>query len=140
MTQEVLVEKLPMYINLVDIDHWNSVIGWAKVVHDTETSQSTIEISLDDRSSALLGNMVEVFDLKAIGFAGIKVEPERLGLRIERPELPWGVHYNLAYDGGGSEWTKYYKTRTRARIAAFWHRNIATWGGTTKLFDTTKEN
>jgi hypothetical protein len=75
MAKEILVENLPMHLNLGDISNWHSHIGWAKVVHDTETGRSTIEISLDEESSKELGNMVEVFDLKAIGFAGIKLRP-----------------------------------------------------------------
>lgn len=77
MAQEItLVEKLPMYVNLGDIGSWQSVIGWAQVTHDTETRLSTIKISLDEESSKVLGSMVEAFDLKAIGFAGIKKRPE----------------------------------------------------------------
>jgi hypothetical protein len=76
MALEILVENLPMHLNLGDFGMWESHIGWARVVHDTETGQNTIEISLDKESSAKLGNMVDVFDLKAIGFAGIKKRPE----------------------------------------------------------------
>lgn len=72
MAQEVLVENLPMHLNLGDFGRWESHIGWARVVQDTDTGQNTIEITLDEESSKRLGNMVEVFDLKAVGFAGIK--------------------------------------------------------------------
>jgi hypothetical protein len=69
--EEVLVEQLPMYLNLGDLHNWDSQIGWAKVVRDFE-GRHRIEITLDKEASAKLGNMVDVFDLKAIGFAGIK--------------------------------------------------------------------
>lgn len=72
MADEVLVENLPMYVNLGDIGSWKSVIGFAKVIRDSETGQNKIEITLDEDSSTKLGNMVDVFDLKAVGFAGIK--------------------------------------------------------------------
>lgn len=75
MAQEVLVDKLPMLTNLGFIGDWHTHIGWAKVIHDTETGQNTIEITLDEDASKTLGNMVEAFDLKAIGFAGIKKSP-----------------------------------------------------------------
>lgn len=72
MPDEVLVDNLPMYVNLGDIGNWSSQIGWAKVTRDSETGQNKIEITLDEETSAKLGNMVDVFDLKAVGFAGIK--------------------------------------------------------------------
>lgn len=75
MAEEVLVENLPMHLNLGDFHRLESHIGWAKVTHDTETGCSTIEISLNEESSKTLGDMVEVVDLKAIGFAGIYRRP-----------------------------------------------------------------
>lgn len=69
---EVLVENLPMYVNLGDVGNWASQIGRAKVTRNPETGMSRIEITLDEETSAKLGNMVDVFELKAIGFAGIK--------------------------------------------------------------------
>ncbi len=64
-----------MYLNLGDLHHWDSRIGSAKVVRDFH-GRNRIEITLDEEASVKLGNMVDVFDLKAIGFAGIK-HPER---------------------------------------------------------------
>jgi hypothetical protein len=72
VADEVLVENLPMYINLGDIGDWDSQIGRAKVTRDSETGQNKIEITLDEESSNKLGNMVDAFKLRAIGFAGIK--------------------------------------------------------------------
>lgn len=73
--EEVLVDNLPMYVNLGDIGNWSSQIGHARVTRDPETGRNKIEITLDEETSAKLGNMVDVFDLKAIGFAGIKRTP-----------------------------------------------------------------
>lgn len=75
MADEVLVENLRVHVNLGDIHTWDSQIGWAKVVRDSETGRNKIEITLDEESSQRLGNMVDVFDLKAVGFAGIKKRP-----------------------------------------------------------------
>lgn len=68
----VLVENLPMYLNLGDFGNAMSAIGWAKVTLDHATRQRKIEITLDEEASIKLGNLIDVFDLKAIGFAGIK--------------------------------------------------------------------
>lgn len=71
---EFIVENLPMYVNLAEVGvlhGFQSHIGWAKVIRTAE-GQNKIEILLDKQTSELLGNMVEVFDLKAVGFAGIK--------------------------------------------------------------------
>lgn len=67
---------------------------------------------------------------------------ERLYPKPPRPEkdrthLRWRVDYCLAYDGGHGEWSGYYRTRTRARIAAWWNFHIASWGGSAKLIDQT---
>lgn len=75
MTDMVLVDNLPMLVNLGDIRDWQSYIGTAKVTRDAE-GRNKIEITLNEEASAKLGNMVEAFDLKAIGFAGIKRRPE----------------------------------------------------------------
>ena len=47
----------------------------------------------------------------------------------------WRMHYDLAYDGGGSEFDQYYRTRFGARWSAFWHLHFRSWGGSAKLFD-----
>ena len=46
---------------------------------------------------------------------------------------PWRVDYDLAYDGGGTTWTGYYRGRRRAILAIWWQRNVASWGGTADL-------
>lgn len=48
----------------------------------------------------------------------------------------WGVHFDLAYDGGGNGvWTQYYRTRLGARLSRFWHRSIVSHGGNAVLFE-----
>jgi hypothetical protein len=49
----------------------------------------------------------------------------------------WAVDYDLAYDGGGSAWTGNYRTKTGAKIALFYNRFIASWGGSAKLYHRT---
>lgn len=46
---------------------------------------------------------------------------------------PWRVDYHLAYDGGDEVWTGWYRTRRRARVAIWWHVNVASWGGRAAL-------
>ena len=41
--------------------------------------------------------------------------------------------YDLAYDGGGSRWHKFYRTRWGAHIARWWNLHVASWGGTADL-------
>lgn len=42
---------------------------------------------------------------------------------------PWAVDYELAYDGGGGEWTGYYRWRWSAKAAAWLNHNILSYGG-----------
>lgn len=54
--------------------------------------------------------------------------------KVFQPErYPWLVHYDLAYDDGGDRWTGYYRGYWRARLAIFWNRRIASWGGSADL-------
>jgi hypothetical protein len=76
-TDEVLVDRLPMRVNLGMIENWRSHIGWAKIKRDPETGRNKIVIEIDEESNEKLGNMVNMFKLYAIGFAGIKLQPER---------------------------------------------------------------
>lgn len=41
----------------------------------------------------------------------------------------WKVEYDLAYDGGGSRWSKLYRSRRWALIARWWNLNVSSWGG-----------
>lgn len=51
----------------------------------------------------------------------------------------WLVEYKLAYDGGGSEWEKRYRTLFGAWVAMVWNQYVASWGGTAIIVDTRKE-
>lgn len=48
----------------------------------------------------------------------------------------WHVRYDLAYDGGGSRWVGYYRTQVGAKVAVWWNRNVASWGGSAQLVDS----
>lgn len=63
-----------MLLNLGEVA---PVIGWATAYRDTETYATRIEISLSEEASLQLMDLESVFDLKAIGFAGIMREPRR---------------------------------------------------------------
>ena len=58
----------------------------------------------------------------------------RLERRRSRAEKRrYRVDYDLAYDGGGSEWSGYYRTRAGAKVAAWWNVHVSSWGGTAVL-------
>lgn len=44
------------------------------------------------------------------------------------------VEYDLAYEGGGGRWNGYYRTMWVARIAAWYHVHVGSWGGSADLF------
>jgi hypothetical protein len=69
---EPVVENLPMHINLGDTRSFDSFIGWGTVYRNLEVGGYHIELDLTPEASEKLGDMIELFDLKAIGFAGIK--------------------------------------------------------------------
>jgi hypothetical protein len=47
----------------------------------------------------------------------------------------WRVDYQLAYDGGElAMFSTYHRTKFGAYVAAWWHYNIASYGGTATLF------
>lgn len=60
--------------------------------------------------------------------------------RKEKVNYKHWVDYSLAYDGGGSKFTKYYRSRFNARVFAWWHVHIASWGGTAVLFTKGETN
>jgi hypothetical protein len=66
------------------------------------------------------------------------LEGERWWQRKPNPKRRWGVTYNLTYDGGSGEWVWYYRTKLSARIFAWWHVYIGSWGGTAVRFDNRK--
>lgn len=52
-----------------------------------------------------------------------------------RARRRYRMHYDLAYDGGGSEFDQFYRTRFGARWSAFWHLHLRSWGGSAQLYD-----
>lgn len=52
----------------------------------------------------------------------------------------WRIDAYLAYDGGGTGWTDYYRTLWGAKIAAWYHYHLASYGGSIELTDTFKED
>lgn len=65
--------------------------------------------------------------------------PHRPRSRPDQSYRPWGVEYQLIYDGGGVErWTQYYRTKIGAYISAWWNYYIGSWGGNISLFDNRK--
>lgn len=72
------------------------------------------------------------------GIANISVRKSYPTHRPERDhsERRWRVRYNLAYDGGGSDWVGCYRTLLGAKFAVWWNRNVASWGGSADLVDT----
>lgn len=51
----------------------------------------------------------------------------------------WRVEYDLAYDGGSSEFIEYYRTKIGAYIARFWNKHVTSWGGKAVLIDNHKK-
>lgn len=56
-----------------------TVIGWAHAYRTKDDGQTTIVMTLDPEASEMLKSLVEVFELKAIGFAGMKRSPQNGG-------------------------------------------------------------
>lgn len=71
MAETKIIENLPMYVNLGDFGSTEAVIGFASAFRDEESGTSRIEIKLTREHSDLLDHLVEIADLKAVGFAGI---------------------------------------------------------------------
>lgn len=64
-------------------------------------------------------------------------KPEKDRSHLDRP---WILSCHLAYDGGGADWAKGYRTYIGARIAAWWHYHVASWGGRIDLIDNRNGN
>jgi hypothetical protein len=73
----ITIRNLPVQINLSMPGDPRDVIGFADIAVGND-GKAHIEIVLDEDATRNLGNLVEVFDLKAIGFAGIKRRPSAL--------------------------------------------------------------
>lgn len=75
---ELFVGPLPMHVNLGGWDNLESVIGWARGYRKSDGT-THIAIQLDEEASKRLANLAEVFELKAVGFAGIARRPQNGG-------------------------------------------------------------
>lgn len=62
-----------------------------------------------------------------------KREARRVRAQAVREKRPYRVDYDLAYDGGCSIWSGYYRTQVGARVAAWWNVHVSSWGGTAAL-------
>ena len=65
--RENLYENLPMFLNLADS---KTVIGRAAVHRDLETGKISITIEMGAHEAMLMDHLVEICEMKAIGFAG----------------------------------------------------------------------
>lgn len=74
---ETLVEgPMPMVVNLGEFfSDPAGTIGYA-TVYEMHDGRKRISILLSAEASEGLGNMMDIFDLRGIGFAGIKKRPE----------------------------------------------------------------
>lgn len=70
MASELRIENIPVELNLGQPEQ---IIGWASIVQDRENQQISIVIALRDESGITkLEDLLAMFDIKAIGFAGVK--------------------------------------------------------------------
>ncbi|WBF79108.1 hypothetical protein SEA_HANKLY_62 [Arthrobacter phage Hankly] len=57
-----------------------------------------------------------------------------------KPNRRYWIKYDLLYDwGANSHFNRYYRTYFGARLAAFYHARIGSWGGDVVLIDRYKE-
>lgn len=68
-----MIERIPVELNLGQPEQ---IIGFGSASKDLETGEVTLVISLDPASGLKLENLLDIFDIKAIGFAGIKRRPQ----------------------------------------------------------------
>jgi hypothetical protein len=73
--RELIFENLPFQLNLGP-ESTLDTMGWAKGYRDKETGETVLEITLNTDAVIGLDQLVEVYELKAIGFAGIKRRPK----------------------------------------------------------------
>ena len=76
LVQTPVVEHLPMQLNLGSLGDIQSVIGWANLYKDEITGEYRLEIRMMKHASEMMEHLVEIADLKAIGFAGILKKSE----------------------------------------------------------------
>jgi len=53
----------------------------------------------------------------------------------QKRNRPYMVLYDLAYDGGGDQFVKYYRTQISAKVDAFFQQRFPlSWGGSAVLY------
>lgn len=73
--EKILEGPIPMLLNLGDdFVAGNNGVGWA-TVYENPSGGKRIVITMDEHTSNRLGELIEVFELKAVGFAGVKRRP-----------------------------------------------------------------
>ena len=60
------------------------------------------------------------------------IQENRLKRKMARSNFR--MHYDLAFDGGGSAFDEYYRTMVGARISAFFWLHFRSWGGSSTLY------
>lgn len=68
---EKIFENLPVRLNLGDPE---PIVGWAHA-HKTDEGEAHIHITLHKDETRIFDNLVEIFDLVALGFASVKRRP-----------------------------------------------------------------
>lgn len=74
--RETVIDNLPMYLNLGDFHTLRSVIGRASASRDPKTGAGQIVIHIAPSEADLLTHLVDIADLKAVGFAGFMKKQE----------------------------------------------------------------
>lgn len=110
-----VLEGLPMQLNLSMPNDPRETIGWASA-WKREDGTIKLEILLDPVASERLGNLAEVFELKAIGFSGVARRPEKKsGRQVHSAECAWvkraepcdcHMAQEAVTNPGGHGWTK----------------------------------
>jgi hypothetical protein len=73
IVRSTVVENLPMMLNLADSE---TVLGRATLYKDEITGNYRLDIQMFDHAATLMDHLVEIADLKAVGFAGVMKRPE----------------------------------------------------------------
>lgn len=68
-----VIEHIPVELNLGQPEQ---IVGLASATKDLDTGQITLEIVLDGMATITLEKLVDIFEIKAIGFAGVKRRPQ----------------------------------------------------------------
>lgn len=73
VVRQTVIENLPMYLNLGDSQ---TAMGMARLYKDEITGAYRLDIHIPEHASDLMDHLIEIADLKAVGFAGIMKKPD----------------------------------------------------------------